>query len=235
MLFISPPFGNYLRFDGCIPIRGSFTLRPRDGLFLQILKTLRYSTDHQGWVNQIGLRNRGLDYAVRTYSKGEVVSIAIQDAKQIPEIVQRIPSSMDIELNVSCPNVGKSIVQYTPELKSFLNDKRTWCIVKLPPDLPLQSIDAYYKDGFRQFHCCNTLSTGRGGVSGPTLRPYVLQMVKTIKTEYHDTVVIAGGGVRDVASAREYAACGADHISISTLCFNPVAMSLFIHDYVYRY
>lgn len=231
MLFISPPFGNYLRFDGCIPIRGSFTLQPRDGLFLQILKTLRYSADHQGWVNQIGLRNRGLDYAVRTYSKGEVVSIAIQDAKQIPEIVQRIPSSMDIELNVSCPNVGTSIVQYTPKLKSFLNDKRTWCIVKLPPQLPMHSIDAYYNDGFRQFHCCNTLPSQDGGVSGPTLRPYVLQMVKNIKSKYPDTTVIAGGGVRDVKSAQDYNDNGADHISISTLCFNPVLMSLFVYEY----
>ena len=46
-------------------IRGSFTLEPNPGQFLQILKTLRYLTEHHGWVNKIGLRNRGLDYALQ--------------------------------------------------------------------------------------------------------------------------------------------------------------------------
>ena len=69
MYFISPPFGNYLHFNNadCISIRGSFTLQPRDGLWLQILKTLRYSWKEQGWINQIGLRNPGIDYAIREW------------------------------------------------------------------------------------------------------------------------------------------------------------------------
>ena len=41
MLFISPPFGNYININNTTSIKGSFTLHPRDGLFIQILKTLR--------------------------------------------------------------------------------------------------------------------------------------------------------------------------------------------------
>jgi len=69
MIFISPPFGNYLYFSNTIPIKGSFTLEPRSGLFTQILKTLRYSYENRAWINKIGLRNRGLDWAIEEYKK----------------------------------------------------------------------------------------------------------------------------------------------------------------------
>ena len=38
MLFISPPFGNYINLPKTIPIRGSFTLNERPGKWMQILK-----------------------------------------------------------------------------------------------------------------------------------------------------------------------------------------------------
>lgn len=69
ILFINPPFGNYINLPYIIPIRGSFTLEPRNGLFLQIIKTLRYSFENKGWINKIGLRNKGIDYAISTYKK----------------------------------------------------------------------------------------------------------------------------------------------------------------------
>ena len=75
IIFISPPFGNYFtnfkinsKHFGTeiefIPIKGSFTLLERPGLICQIFKTLRYSTIHNGWVNKIGLRNKGIDRAL---------------------------------------------------------------------------------------------------------------------------------------------------------------------------
>ena len=53
MLFISPPFGNYINLPNSVSVKGSFTLEPREGLFMQIIKTLRYSFKNQGWVNAI--------------------------------------------------------------------------------------------------------------------------------------------------------------------------------------
>ena len=39
MLFISPPFGNYLTFlPHTTPIKGSYTVEPRSGLIKQIIK-----------------------------------------------------------------------------------------------------------------------------------------------------------------------------------------------------
>jgi len=231
MLFISPPFGNYLNTDKCISIRGSFTLYPREGLFLQILKTLRYSLEHKGWVNKIGLRNKGIDYGIQTHSPKDVLSVAILQKEDIPILIDKIPKQMNIELNVSCPNVGKALVQNDASLKGFINDEREWCIVKLPPLAPMEDIDHYYEDGFRQFHCCNTLPSENGGISGPILRPYVIQMVKNIKTKYPETIIIAGGGIRSVDDANEYRKNGADHVSVSTLCFNPFLMGMFLYSY----
>ena len=67
MLFISPPFGNYLNLPNTKPIKGSFTLEPRPGLINQIAKTLYFSKKDNGWVNKIGLRNKGIDFAIDKY------------------------------------------------------------------------------------------------------------------------------------------------------------------------
>ena len=50
MLFISPPFGNYISLDDTISVAGSFTLNPRYGLLGQIIKTLTYSYDKPKFV-----------------------------------------------------------------------------------------------------------------------------------------------------------------------------------------
>ena len=84
-LFISPPFGNYLNLPYTTSIKGSFTLKERPGLFFRILKTLRYSKLNKGWINKIGLRNKGINYAVEKFNsksyfnfyKKSIISIAI--------------------------------------------------------------------------------------------------------------------------------------------------------------
>ena len=42
-----------------IPVKGSFTLEPYEGLLPPNNKTLRYSFTYKGWVNKIGLRIKG--------------------------------------------------------------------------------------------------------------------------------------------------------------------------------
>ena len=72
MIFISPPFGNYILTDKTISIKGSYTLYPRHGLLGRIIKTLRYSPTNNGWINQIGLRNPGIDYAIQDFHKKQM-------------------------------------------------------------------------------------------------------------------------------------------------------------------
>ena len=65
MIFISPPFGNYLNLQKTISIKRKFTLNERLNKWFYILKTLRYSFKNKGWVNKIGLRNPGIDWAIQ--------------------------------------------------------------------------------------------------------------------------------------------------------------------------
>ena len=108
------------------------------------------------------------------------------EAKEIKPIVDKIPEDMNIELNVSCPNTDKHVIN--KGLKVFLNNKRNWCIIKLPPN-NCENLDIYYKEGFRQFHISNTLPTTKGGLSGPTLRPFtekgIRYIMKNIKICYY--------------------------------------------------
>jgi len=218
MIFISPPFGNYIHLPNTTPIRGSFTLNERPGKWGQILKTLRYIPG-MGWVNKIGLRNPGIDYAIKTYKKGEIISIAIMDKKEIKPILDKIPEDMDIELNVSCPNTDKHMVN--DGLKPFLNDKRKWCILKLSPLETSYNIDKFYESGFHQFHASNTLPSERGGISGRVLKPYTLFIIAYLKNNFKDCSVIAGGGIYDIKTMEEYKKAGADHFSVSTIFFHP--------------
>tara|TARA_Y100000591_G_scaffold145050_1_gene124589 strand:+ start:31 stop:723 length:693 start_codon:yes stop_codon:yes gene_type:complete len=227
MIFISPPFGNYINLPNTIPIRGSFTLNERPGKWGQILKTLRFIPG-VGWINKIGLRNPGLDYAINTYKKGEIISIAILNKNEIKPILDKIPDDMDIELNVSCPNTENHMVNQG--LKPFLNGKRDWCIIKLSPKESYNNINTFYKTGFRQFHASNTLPSERGGISGKILKPYTSSIITYLHNNFDDCEIIAGGGIYDIETLKEYKKLGAHHFSLSTIFFNPLKTFLFFNS-----
>ena len=83
---------------------------------------------------------------------------------------------MNVEINVSCPNAEKKMID--EDINLFLNDKRKWCILKLSTTCEFVSIDKYYKMGFRQFHCSNTIPVKEGGLSGKSLIPYNKKLIK---------------------------------------------------------
>lgn len=232
-LFISPPFGNYIHLPYTKSIKGSYTCEPRDGLFMQIMKTLRYSNKEGGWVNKIGLRNKGIDYGIKKYNhERDILSIAILTFEDIPIFSQKIPKNMNIEINVSCPNLNKTLIN--SGLSVFVNPEREYCILKLSPLTTLGQIDMYYKAGFRQFHCSNTLPVLNGGMSGPILISYTTELTKKIKNRYSDTEVICGGGIRSMEILKHYKTCGADHYSVSSLCFNPFLFGKFYINYLFN-
>ena len=230
MIFINPPFSNYFSFDKTISIKGSYTLEPRTGLIMQVLRTLRYSFEHNGWINKIGLRNPGIDYAIKNYKKNSIISVAILNKEDIPKLVKKIPDDMNIELNISCPNAEKKMI--TEGIENFLNKKRTWCIIKLSPTTDMKLVDNYYKQGFRQFHCSNTYPTPTGGLSGKFLIPYSTKLINNIKSKYSDTIVIGGGGITSNEEIEIYKKAGADHFSVSTLFFNPYKFYKFYNSFI---
>lgn len=231
MLFIGPPFGNYLSLPQTKSIAGSFTINERPGLYSQIYKTLYFSYKHNGWVNKIGLRNKGIDWALKNVSKDKVLSISILDENDIDLFLKKIPENRDIEINISCPNVDNKLIHNN--IYKFLNNQREWCILKISPTMPNKDIHNFYNLGFRQFHCCNTLPVEDGGLSGPSIIPYTNNKIKFIN-QLKDTTIIAGGGIRKINDLNKYNDLGASHFSISTICFNPYLLSCFYLNYIFK-
>ena len=231
MLFISPPFGNYISLPYTISIKGSFTLEPRSGLLTQILKTLRYSSLYGGWINKIGLRNKGIDWALEYYKNRNdvIISIALMNENEIEPFLNKIPRNKNLEINISCPNVHKEKLEN--DLGKFVNNEREWCILKLSPLTTEYQVEKYYNQGFRQFHCSNTLPTPIGGLSGPTLIPYTSKLIAILK-KYDDVVIIAGGGIQNIETLDKYRKLGAHHFAVSTILFNPFKFASLYFNYI---
>ena len=149
---------------------------------------------------------------------------------EIDKFLDKIPEDMDLEINISCPNTEHNLVD--DNIHKFLNNKREWCSVKLSPLCDITLIDKYYNQGFRKFHCSNTLAVEKGGLSGPSLKPFTTSLIQKIKKKYPDTEIIAGGGIRDMNDIVYYKKLGATHYSISTLCFNPFMFGKLYFEYL---
>ena len=107
--FISAPFGNYIKHKNAVSVTGTWTLNPRGNRLWSILKTLRYSRSSQGWVNRLGLPNPGVSVGLKKTFPNEVLSIAETERGDFQRMDELIPEDQNIELNLSCPNLGKSL------------------------------------------------------------------------------------------------------------------------------
>ena len=219
--FISAPFGNYIKPKGTIPVTGTFTLNPQGNRFWAVLKTLRYNSTQQGWVNRLGLPNPGIRAGLERISRNEILSIAEMNKGDFQRLNVLIPENQSIELNLSCPNLKKKLSWESA--KYFNPEKREWCIAKLSPLTTPEELEFVVKFlGFTQLHFSNTLPTVRGGLSGPILRGYTTELIDLARSKYGNSVeIIAGGGVSDFGSVTNYLSNGADHVSIGSVCFNP--------------
>ena len=221
-VFIAPPFGNYIKPKNCIPVTGTWTLYPRGNRLLAVVKTLRYNKELRGWINRLGLPNPGISVGVETTNPHEVLSIAQVDEGDFEMLNYKIWSSQNLEINLSCPNISK--LGTWSDSKIFLKGSRDWCIAKVSPLITLEDIEHLIDDiGFTQIHFSNTLQIAAGGLSGPELRPHTMELIKLTRKHFGDKVtIIAGGGIQHIGHVAEYINTGADHISIGSVCFNPI-------------
>ena len=104
-------------------------------MYLQIVKTLRYSFRFNGWTNKIGLRNKGLKYGLKHYNPNtDIISIAILKNEEIPKILKLLPTTTNIELNVSCPNLEKSLIGTSQTCKHNYDQLNNEEILFMKPD-----------------------------------------------------------------------------------------------------
>ena len=221
--FIAAPFGNHIKPKGLVSVTGTWTLHPRGNRFWSVLKSLRWNKNLQGWTNNLGLPNPGIEIGLRKTSVAEVLSIAEIERNDFKKLHDIIPTEQSLELNLSCPNIGKSLPWDSAEVFAQTKEKREWCICKVSPTVTPEELEFLItKLGFTQIHASNTLPIqGCGGLSGRTLIPYTLDIIRLIREEWPEVTIIAGGGVADFGAVYEYLNGGADHVSLGSVCFNP--------------
>jgi len=223
VIFVAAPFGNWVKPKDTLPVTGTFTLHPRGNVLWSVLKSLRWNASSQGWTNKLGLPNPGIKMGLQRHINGEVLSIAEIERNDFKKLYSLIPEGMNVELNLSCPNLGKNLPWDSAESFARTKEKRKWCICKVSPTVTPEDLEFLItKLGFTQIHASNTLALpGSGGLSGRTLIPYTLGIIRLIREEWPWVTTIAGGGVTDFSSVYEYLKEGADHVSLGSVCFNP--------------
>ncbi len=170
----------------------------------------------------MGLPNPGVKVGLERHINGEVLSIAEIERNDFKKLYREIPEGINVELNLSCPNI-RNLPWDSTEIFARNLEKRKWCICKVSPTVTPEDLEFLItKLGFTQIHASNTLPIqGCGGLSGRTLIPYTLDIIRLIREEWPEVTIIAGGGVDSFGAVYEYLNEGADHVSLGSVCFNP--------------
>lgn len=235
-LIIGAPFGNYITMPFATSTLGTFTKEFRAGplkRLWRVLKTVRYYPALQAWKNKLGLPNPGLETLfdvddVEVYVN-KIISISARTTDDWLHLLRsaRCLRPAAVELNVSCPNtpyeVDKSNYAEVFGVASAELDSKV--IVKLPPVGYETITDMALNAGVRGFHCCNTLPTPGGGLSGKPLQLLALEAVRHVsyvsRRSEGKTVIIGGGGVTEWDDYRRFRDAGATNVSVASVLFFP--------------
>jgi len=230
---------------GAICCKGT-TLRPRIGN-----ATPRVTETPGGMLNSIGLQNPGVDAVIAKYAGTwsawrvpVIVNVAGESIADYTEVARRLdgqPGIAGIELNISCPNVGKGGIQFAIDAEAA---GAVTAAVRRATDLPLlvklspnvadvRPIARAIADaGADALTAINTLSgiavaptrakplLGNiyGGLSGPAIKPVALRIVYEV-AQVVDIPVVAIGGVTELADVLDYLAVGAVAVQVGTAIF----------------
>jgi dihydroorotate dehydrogenase (NAD+) catalytic subunit len=240
-------YGDVVDVDrlGAICCKGT-TLRPRIGNI-----TPRVTETPGGMLNSIGLQNPGVDAVIEKYAQAWVgwktpviVNVAGESVADYVEVVRRlegVPGVAGIELNISCPNVGRGGLQFAIDAGAA---GEVTAAVRRATDLPLlvklspnvadvRPIARAIADaGADALTAINTLSgiavapsrtkplLGNiyGGLSGPSIKPVALRIVYEV-SQIVDIPVVAIGGVTELADVLDFLAVGAVAVQVGTAIF----------------
>jgi dihydroorotate dehydrogenase (NAD+) catalytic subunit len=240
-------YGDVVDVDrlGGICCKGT-TLKPRIGN-----PTPRVTETPGGMLNSIGLQNPGVDAVIEKYAATwttwrapVLVNVAGESVHDYVEVARRlagVPGVAGIELNISCPNVGKGGLQFAIDAAAA---GEVTAAVRRATDLPLlvklspnvadiRPIARAIADaGADALTAINTLSgiavgPGRtrpllgniyGGLSGPAIKPVALRIVYEAAQAVRIPVV-AIGGVTELADVLDFLAVGAVAVQVGTAIF----------------
>jgi dihydroorotate dehydrogenase (NAD+) catalytic subunit len=230
---------------GAICCKGT-TLKPRIGNL-----TPRVTETPGGMLNSIGLQNPGVDAVVEKYAATwaawrvpVIVNVAGESVGDYVEVVRRldgVPGIAGVELNISCPNVGRGGLQFAIDERAA---GQVTAAVRRATDLPLlvklspnvadvrPIARAIVNAGADALTAVNTLSgiavapsrarplLGNvfGGLSGPAIKPVALKVVYEV-AQVVNVPIVAIGGVTELADVLDFLAVGAVAVQVGTAIF----------------
>jgi dihydroorotate dehydrogenase (NAD+) catalytic subunit len=204
-----------------------------------------------GMLNSIGLQNPGVDAVIEKYAETwarwrvpVLVNVAGESVGDYVEVVRRldgVPGIAGVELNISCPNVGRGGLQFAIDADAAAS---VTAAVRRATDLPLlvklspnvadvRPIARAIADaGADALTAVNTLSgimvaptrdrpflgNTYGGLSGPAIKPVALRVVYEV-VQVVDVPVVAIGGVTELADVLDFLAVGAVAVQVGTAIF----------------
>jgi dihydroorotate dehydrogenase (NAD+) catalytic subunit len=202
-------------------------------------------------LNSIGLQNPGVDAVVEKYAGTwagwrvpVIVNVAGESVGDYVEVVRRlegVPGVAGIELNISCPNVGRGGLQFAIDADAAASVTAAVrrvtdlpLLVKLSPNVSdVRPIARAVADaGADALTAINTLSgiavgpsrarpllgNVYGGLSGPAIKPVALRIVYEV-CQVVDVPVVAIGGVTELADVLDFLAVGAVAAQVGTAIF----------------
>jgi len=230
---------------GAICCKGT-TLRPRIGNL-----TPRVTETPAGMLNSIGLQNPGVDAVIEkhgaTWASWKVpviVNVAGESVADYVEVARRLDGAAGvagIELNISCPNVGKGGLQFAIDADAA---GAVTAAVRRATDLPLlvklspnvadirpiaRAIADAGADALTAVNTLSGIAVARdrtkpflgyvyGGLSGPAIKPVALRIVYEV-AQLVDIPVVAIGGVTSLDDVLDYLAVGAVAVQVGTAIF----------------
>ncbi len=230
---------------GAICCKGT-TLRPRVGN-----PPPRVTETPGGMLNSVGLQNPGVDAVIEKYSPiwagwqvPVVVNVAGESIEDYVEVVRRlegVPGVAGIELNISCPNVGKGGLQFAIDRDAA---RAVTAAVRRATDLPLlvklspnvsdvrpiaRAIEEAGADGITAINTLSGLAVAPdrtraflgntyGGLSGPAIKPVALRIVYEV-AQVVSIPIVGIGGVTNLGDVLDFLACGAVAVQVGTAIF----------------
>jgi dihydroorotate dehydrogenase (NAD+) catalytic subunit len=230
---------------GAICCKGT-TLKPRSGN-----RPPRVTETPGGMLNSIGLQNPGIDAVLERYAPlwaawkvPVIVNVAGESIEDYVGVVRKldlVPGVAGVELNISCPNVGKGGLQFAIDQDAAASVTRAVrratelpLIVKLSPNVAdirpiaaaiaaagadaLSAVNTLVGMALRADRTGPFLGNTYGGLSGPAIKPVALRIVYEV-AQVVDIPIIAIGGVTGIDDVLDYLAAGAVAVQAGTAIF----------------
>jgi dihydroorotate dehydrogenase (NAD+) catalytic subunit len=215
-----------------------------------------------GMLNSIGLQNPGVEAVLERYagrwagwSVPVIVNVAGESVEDYTAVARRLdghPGVAGIELNISCPNVGRGGLQFA--LDGDAAGEVTAAVravtdlplmVKLSPAAPdvraiAKSIEAAGADSISAVNTLSGMALDRhrrrpllgntyGGLSGPALKPVALRVVYEVAQAVRIPIV-AIGGIGSLDDVLDYLLAGASAVQVGTAVFADPVLPLRLVD-----